>query len=62
MIVYLWPPARSLCGPADLSLTHAASYPITSLFLLHNNLTGRTMHGFSVLDEILRRCDMEERE
>ena len=45
---YLWPPAWSLGGPAELSLAHTAPDPVTALLLLHNHTTLGTAHGISL--------------
>lgn len=44
-ISYFGSPARPSGYPADLSVTDSAAQPITSIPLLHNDATLRTVHG-----------------
>ena len=50
---YPWPPTGSLCGPADFSLTHRTSHPITATLLLQNHFALWTIHSFTVIQESL---------
>lgn len=41
------PPARPSGHPADLRVTDGAAQPITSIPLLHDDATLRTVHGLA---------------
>ena len=57
---HLWPPARSLGGPAELSLAHTAPDPVTALLLLHNHTTAGAAHGVSLGQHALQKQGVGE--
>lgn len=46
---YIWTPARLPCDPADLSLAHETTDPVTAILLLHDHFAFGTIHGLSIL-------------